>query len=260
MSRPVPINVEELRAAIEGGHLALVYQPQVTPLGGEIVAVEALVRWVDPQRGVILPGHFIQLAEKSGLIRELGEWVLRHACAQGAQWPGIKLSVNVSPIQFREPGFVEVVEKIVSASGLPFDRLELEITESAYFDDIERAEIEIRQLRDLGIHLALDDFGTGYASLSYVRRLPLDKIKIDKSFVDDIGKADAAAIINSVVALSRALGLKVTAEGVETEQQQKFLQEAGCDYLQGYLFSKPVSAQAISEMLVENAVRVSRES
>ena len=240
---------DDLRAALADGQFELWYQPQVSVRGGSIVALEALMRWRDPEGGVIEPDSFIPVAEKSGLIREIGEWALRTACATAVHWPHVTIGVNVSPIQFREPGFVEVVQRIVTASGLPFERLELEITESAYFDDIERAEIEISQLRGLGIRIALDDFGTGYASLSYARRLPLDKIKIDKSFVGDSGKPDAAAIIHAVVALSRALGLEVTAEGVETQEQRSFLEAAGCDYLQGFLFSKPVSENEVPALL-----------
>ena len=154
--------------------------------------------------------------------------------------------LNVSPLQFREPDVVNMVRTVADAAGMPLDRIELEVTEGAYFDDVERAQVELKRLRALGVQIALDDFGTGYASLTYLRKLPFTKVKIDKSFVDDCQSVGAAAIIHAVVAMSRALGLKVTAEGVETEEQQRFLRAAGCHYLQGYLFSRPVPAHEIT--------------
>ena len=160
-----------------------------------------------PERGLVLPVEFVQFAERNELIDQLGAWVLRRACRDGARWPGIGVAVNVSPRQFRSPDFIAFVEATARAEGMPFDRLEIEITESAYFDDPDRAEEELRSLRALGIKVALDDFGTGYASLSYLRRLPLDKIKIDKSFVDALDTVDGAAIVHAIVALARALGL-----------------------------------------------------
>ncbi len=244
-----PIRKEELADAIAQGRLTLVYQPQMTSDGTKMAGVEALVRWEDPIRGEIAPSMFVPIAEKSGLVNQLGEFALAQACADGANWEAIRLCVNVSPMQFRDPGFVDRAEAIARNANFPFERIELEITEKAYFDDPDRAALEIKALRALGFRVALDDFGTGYASLTYLRRLPLDTIKIDQSFVQEIHRIDSAAIIHAVVALARALGLKVTAEGVETTEQMQFLRAAGCHYLQGYLFSPPVPAAEITRKL-----------
>jgi EAL domain-containing protein (putative c-di-GMP-specific phosphodiesterase class I) len=249
MSPMEPITVDELAEAISQDRLSLVYQPQMTADGRTMIGVEALVRWHDPRRGAIDPSVFIPLAEKSGLVMELGAWALRRACHDGADWHPLIVGVNVSPVQFNDKEFVALVETIAKEAGMPLERLELEITESAYFGDPVRAVEEVASLRALGIRVALDDFGTGYASLTYLRRLPLTKIKIDQSFVREIDRIDSAAIIHAVVALARALGLKVTAEGVETREQQRFLQAAGCHYLQGYLFSQPVKAEEIADAL-----------
>lgn len=249
MAGKAQFSVEELRTAIAGGQLFLEYQPQMLSDGTRMVGVEALVRWRHPARGIVSPAQFIQVAERTGLIRELGAWVLRQACRDGVAWPGLVVGVNVSPLQFREPDVVNMVRTVADAAGMPLDRIELEVTEGAYFDDVERARVELKRLRALGVQIALDDFGTGYASLTYLRKLPFTKVKIDKSFVDDCQSVGAAAIIHAVVAMSRALGLKVTAEGVETEEQQRFLRAAGCHYLQGYLFSRPVPAHEITRRL-----------
>ena len=232
----------DLSAAIRNNDLFLLYQPQVTADGLTLASAEALVRWRDPQRGIVPPDQFVQHAERNGLIDELGSWVLENACREAASWPAIRVAVNVSPLQFRRPDIVDYIARTVRNAGLDFDMFEIEITESAYFDEPDRAEAALRELRALGIRVALDDFGTGYSSLSYLRRLPLDKIKIDKSFITEIGHVDGAAIVHAVVALARALGLKITAEGVETVEQQRFLRACGCHFLQGYLFSKPVPA------------------
>jgi len=250
------LDADGLREAIEKDQLFLLYQPQVSADGLAIASVEALVRCRRPERGLVLPVEFVQFAERNELIDQLGAWVLRRACRDGAPWPGIGVAVNVSPRQFRSPDFITFVEATARAEGMPFDRLEIEITESAYFDDPDRAEDELRSLRALGIKVALDDFGTGYSSLSYLRRLPLDKIKIDKSFVDALDTVDGAAIVRAIVALARALRLEVTAEGVETIGQQEFLRAAGCTYLQGYLFSQAVSAAEIAAILAGTAPAV----
>jgi EAL domain-containing protein (putative c-di-GMP-specific phosphodiesterase class I) len=247
------LDADGLREAIEKDQLFLLYQPQVRADSLAVVSVEALVRCRRPERGLVLPVDFVQFAERNDLIEHLGAWVLRRACRDGAHWPGIGVAVNVSPRQFRSPDFIAFVEATARAEGMPFRRLEIEITESAYFDDPDRAEVELRTLRALGIKVALDDFGTGYASLSYLRRLPLDKIKIDKSFVDALDTVDGAAIVRAVISLARALGLEVTAEGVETIVQQEFLRAAGCTYLQGYLFSPAVSAAEIAAILAGTA-------
>ncbi len=249
MAPNIVITAEDLKDAIQKDQLVLYYQPEMTADGSRMECVEALVRWQDPERGLVPPRLFIPLAEKSGLIKELGAWVVRRACRDGARWRDVKIAINVSPIQFRDPGFFDFVKTTADAAGLPFNRLEIEVTEGAYFDNIDWAIQELRKFRTLGMSVALDDFGTGYAALTYLRKLPFSKVKIDKSFVDECQIIGSAAIIHAVVALSRALGLKVTAEGVETPEQQRFLRAAGCHFLQGYLFSKPVPAEDITASL-----------
>jgi len=241
--------MDDLAYAIERGELTLVYQPQVTADGTTLASVEALARWVHPVRGPISPALFIPHAEAHGLIGPIGLWTLRQACRDALAWNNLSVAVNVSPLQLRDPDFVDAVLAIVAETGFPTTRLELEITEGAVFDDPVTAEAAMRRLRARKIRLALDDFGTGYTSLAYLRRMPWDKVKIDKSFIDDVGFVTSAAIVHAVVALGRAIGLKVTAEGVETREQQRFLRVAGCHYLQGFYFSKPVPASAVTRMV-----------
>ena len=240
----------ELRAAIERNELRLAYQPIVNNSGETVVGVEALCRWTHPERGEISPSEFIPIAEHSGLIIALGEWVLRQACLDGKAWPGIAVSVNVSPLQFRRTDFVDVVERILEETNFDAMRLELEVTESTLIGNVETAEIAMFRLKALGVRLALDDFGTGYSSLLYLRRFPFDKLKIDRSFVHSIEKAaDAAAIVHAVVSLGRGLGMKVTAEGVETAEQHLFLRAAGVHMMQGYRFGRPGTADEINARL-----------
>jgi diguanylate cyclase (GGDEF)-like protein len=240
----------DLRSGIEANRLTLVYQPIVNGSGETVVGVEALCRWTHPQRGEITPAEFIPIAENSGLIIPLGEWVLRRACLEGKAWPGIMISVNVSPLQFRRPDFVDVVERILAETGFDPTRLELEVTESTLLGNVETAEIAMFRLKALGVRLALDDFGTGYSSLLYLRRFPFDKLKIDRSFVHSIERAaDAAAIVHAVVSLGRGLGMKVTAEGVETAEQQLFLRAAGVHSMQGFRFGRPDTAEAFNRRL-----------
>ena len=241
---------QELREAIEKGELNVLYQPIVNASGEKVVGVEALARWTHPQRGLISPGEFIPIAEHSGLIIELGDYVLRRACTDGASWPGLTVAVNVSPLQFRQINFVSVVERILGETGFEPTRLELELTESTLIGNVESAESAMIRLKALGLRLALDDFGTGYSSLQYLRRFPFDKLKIDRSFVLSIEKAsDAAAIVHAVVSLGRGLGMKVTAEGVETADQHLFLRAAGVHFMQGYRFGKPMTAADITARL-----------
>ncbi len=241
---------DELRGAIDRDELALVYQPQVFADSGKIASVEALVRWRHPTHGLISPATFISAAEERGLIVPLGEWVMKRACADAARWPGLRVGVNVSAIQFRQADFVRDVERTIKNANLEPGRLELELTEGVLVEDADQAEAAMMELRSIGVKLALDDFGTGYSSLIYLRRFAFDKIKIDKSFLDSMeATGESAILVHSVVHLGRALGLEVTAEGVETEEQRRFLQAVGCHFLQGYLFSKPVSADAIDDML-----------
>jgi len=245
--------VSALIRALERQEFSLAYQPQTNSNGSSVAGVEALVRWTDPERGAVAPADFVQAAEKSGDIDQLGEWALRRACRDATRWPDLFVAVNVSPRQFRGPDFVDLVRDAASSAGLPLERLELEITEGAYFDEPDRAEAELQALRAIGVSIALDDFGTGYSSLSYLRRLPLNKIKIDKSFVSDIHVPHSASIVTAVISLAHALDLKVTAEGVETQAQLEFLRAAKCDYIQGFLFSGPVEPQQISRLLAGDA-------
>ncbi len=240
----------DLQDAIEYNDLMIAYQPLVGPSGETMVAVEALCRWNHPTRGEIPPAKFIPIAEHSELIVPLGEWVLRHACLEAKAWPGLTLAVNVSPLQFRRPDFVKVVARTLAETGFEAARLELELTESTLVGNVEEAGIAMRELKALGVRLALDDFGTGYSSLLYLRTFPFDRLKIDRSFVRNIESgADSAAIVHAVVSLGRGLGMKVTAEGVETAEQHLFLRAAGVHCLQGFRFGRPVDADAISARL-----------
>ena len=237
----------DLREAIENDHLRLLYQPIVNKSGETVISVEALCRWTHPTRGEIPPSEFIAIAEHSGLIIELGNWVLRRACTDGKAWPELTVAVNVSSLQFRRTDFVEVVERILTETQFDPVRLELELTESVLLGNIDTAEAAMLRLKALGVRLALDDFGTGYSSLLYLRRFPFDKLKIDRSFVRSIETAaDAAAIVHAIVSLGRGLGMKVTAEGVETADQLLFLRAAGVHSMQGYRFGKAVSVEEIS--------------
>jgi EAL domain-containing protein (putative c-di-GMP-specific phosphodiesterase class I) len=201
-----------LRQAIKNRELHVVYQPIVDRSGGRLVGVEALARWIHPVHIEIPPARFIPIAEHSGLIVELGEYILRRACLDGRNWPGVTVSVNVSPLQFRRPDFVEAIERILGETGFAPNQLELELTESTLLGNLESAELSMLRLKGVGVCFALDDFGTGYSSLLYLRRFPFDKLKIDSSFVRSIEKAaDAAAIVRAVVSLGRGLGMKVMA-------------------------------------------------
>jgi len=240
----------DLREAIENDRMRLLYQPIVNKSGEIMVGVEALCRWTHPTRGEIPPTEFIPVAEHSGLIIELGNWVLRRACLDGKAWPQLTLAVNVSPLQFRRADFADVVERILAETNFDPARLELELTESVLLGNVDAAEAGMLRLKALGVRLALDDFGTGYSSLLYLRRFPFDKLKIDRSFVRSIEKAaDAAAIVHAVVSLGRGLGMKVTAEGVETADQQLFLRAAGVHCMQGFRFGKAVTPAEITARL-----------
>jgi EAL domain-containing protein (putative c-di-GMP-specific phosphodiesterase class I) len=232
----------------EGLHAA--YQPIVNASGDTMVGVEALARWTHPTAGVIPPMTFIPIAEHSGLIVELGEWILRRACLDGRNWPGLTVAVNVSPLQFRRADFVDMVERILKETDFNANRLELELTESTLLGNVETAELSMLRLKAIGVRFALDDFGTGYSSLLYLRRFPFDKLKIDSSFVLSIETApDAAAIVHAVVSLGRGLGMRVTAEGVENAEQHLFLRAAGVHSMQGYRFGRPGPAADIGVRL-----------
>jgi diguanylate cyclase (GGDEF)-like protein len=240
----------DLREAIENDRLHLLYQPIVNKSGEKLVGVEALCRWTHPTRGEIPPTEFIAAAEHSGMIIELGAWVLRRACLDGKAWPGLTVAVNVSSLQFRRTDFCRMVERTLAETEFDPSRLELELTESVLLGNFDTAEASMIRLKEMGVGVALDDFGTGYSSLLYLRRFPFDKLKIDRSFVRSIEKAsDAAAIVHAVVSLGRGLGMKVTAEGVETADQQLFLRAAGVHAMQGFRFGKAVTAAEITARL-----------
>jgi diguanylate cyclase (GGDEF)-like protein/PAS domain S-box-containing protein len=235
----------DLGGAIARGELFLDYQP-LARADGEIVGFEALARWRHPLRGLVSPGEFIPVAEESGLIIEIGEWVLREACREAATWPvPLRIAVNVSAIQFRRGQLQQTVHAVLLQSGLGPERLELEITEGVLIENVSRAAAILRNLKTLGIRIALDDFGTGYSSLSYLQSFPLDRIKIDRSFVAKLERnGGSAAIVRSVIGLARGLRLPVLAEGVETEPQRQILAREGCDEIQGYLIGRPAAIEA----------------
>lgn len=246
--------LSRLRGAIDRGELFLHYQPKVHTGDGRLIGVEALLRWHNGDIGVIPPGDFIPLAEESGLIDEIGEWVLRRACEQGARWRAeglsdLSIAVNLSTRQFRQERLLAVVRAALDESGLPPALLELEITEGMLMQDPEKAATMLRSLNDIGIRIAIDDFGTGYSSLSYLQRFPVHTLKVDQSFVREISTSPgAAAIVTAVISLAHSLDLSVVAEGVETEAQRSFLADLACDYCQGYHFSRPVPAEDISAL------------
>jgi diguanylate cyclase (GGDEF)-like protein/PAS domain S-box-containing protein len=233
----------DLRRALVRDELELFYQPRVHLDQGRIIGVEALVRWHHPVEGLVPPTEFISVAEETGLIFSLGEWVLRTACRQARSWDGIRMSVNISPVQFKHRDLVAVVEEALKASGLDPDLLELEITEGVLLQNTEAAIFTLKQIKALGVHVSMDDFGTGYSSLSYLQKFPFDKIKVDKSFVSALHRDnDADAIVRAVVGLVHNLGMQACAEGVETSEQLEFLRREGCDEVQGYYFGRPMPA------------------
>ena len=244
----------ELETAIASGSLDVHYQPVVAAAGGGITGVEALCRWNHPVRGAIAPSVFIPLAEQSGLMLQLGEFVLRRALAEGARWPNLTVAVNLSPLQIRDPRLVDVVGAIMRESEVAPSRVILEVTESVMIDDPQTTLERLEALRALGVSLALDDFGTGYSSLSYLQKFPFSQIKIDRAFVASLGTTgNAGAIIQSIVTLGHALGMKVLAEGVETDEQRVLLRLAGCDEMQGFLFARPRPADAIDKVVARVA-------
>jgi EAL domain-containing protein (putative c-di-GMP-specific phosphodiesterase class I) len=231
------------------------YQPQLALATNEIIGFEALLRWAHPQRGIVSPGQFIALAEETGLINAIGDWVLEQACAQAHAWHEaghrtLQISVNCSAQQFRREQFVETVRRTLRETELPPSCLELEITESVIIHHTEQIAGRMEALAQAGVRLALDDFGTGYSSLSYLKRFPIEKLKIDQSFVHDIPTdPEDAAIVTAIIAMAHSLGMEVTAEGVETSEQLQFLQQLQCDKAQGYYFGEPLPAVAFAELL-----------
>jgi diguanylate cyclase (GGDEF)-like protein len=242
--------LRELETAIANKTLDVHYQPVVAAEGGSMIGVEALLRWNHPTRGAIAPSMFIPMAEESGLMNRLGELVLRRALADGARWPGLFLSVNLSPVQMRSPGLVGLIGAILAETGMAASRLVLEITEGILIDNPEETLAKLEALRALGVATALDDFGSGYSSLSYLQKFPFDRLKIDRAFVASLGTTGhTGAIIQATVTLGHALGMKVLAEGVETNEQRVLLRLAGCDEMQGFLFAKACPAEAIDKIL-----------
>jgi diguanylate cyclase (GGDEF)-like protein len=242
----------DLREALANGQeLEVYYQPQIDSETHELAGVEALTRWKHPVRGFVPPSLFVPIAEDTGLINQLDEWVLGEACRAARQWPTLSIAVNLSPVQFRTNGFAERITRLVKEAGVDPQQIELEITEGVLVDDDDHVRESLENLRAAGFRIALDDFGTGYSSLSYLRKFEVDKIKIDRSFVQSIGEGDATSIVTAVVTLGHAMGLSVTAEGVETAEQRDFLKNAGCNEFQGYLFSKALPEKEITQMLYE---------
>ncbi len=251
--------LRDLRTALEQNQLSLYFQPQLDLRSGRIIGAEALIRWFKPDSSkeggkFISPAEFIPVAEQSGLIVPIGEWVMRHACITAKKWHDagqeIRIAINVSGEQFQQSDLVEFTRSVLNESGINPHLVELEVTESAFMEDIQQTIQKLKQLHSLGLELAIDDFGTGYSSLSYLRQFPIDRLKIDQSFIRNaLNNSDDAAIAKTIIGLGRSLNLKVIAEGVETEQHEVFLISEGCDEAQGYRYSRPISAEKLETLL-----------
>jgi EAL domain-containing protein (putative c-di-GMP-specific phosphodiesterase class I) len=248
---------EEMHQAIQKSEFVMYYQPQIDLASGRIVGCEALLRWRHPTRGMFMPGNFIPLAEESGMIIQLGHWVLQEVCTQARAWqdeglPMVKVAVNLSAKQFRQHDLIEQIQAILLQTGLAPSVLELELTESVLIHDPTHAIQIMNHLKQLGISLSLDDFGTGYSSLNYLRHFPLNSIKIDRSFIKDMAQNTNGAVLSkSIVTIAHSLGLKAIAEGVESWEQHDFLASCGCNELQGFLFSEPLPPDEFAEFLRE---------
>ncbi len=242
----------DLHQALREEEFELYYQPVVGANSNAITGVEALIRWHHPERGLIAPDEFIPLVEEIGLAVPLGEWVIRQACADAARWPeNIKVAVNVSASQFRKPGLVDAITSALQETGLAPSRLEIEITETALLEDSEATLRTLDELRQLGVRIALDDFGTGYASLSYLQKFPFDRIKIDRSFIDEFeNDKSASQIVKAVISLSKGLGMSTTAEGIETREQFDAIKSEGCSDIQGFLVSRPIPMREIESLIL----------
>jgi EAL domain-containing protein (putative c-di-GMP-specific phosphodiesterase class I) len=244
-----------LRSALDKKEFYLVYQPQTDIATGRITGLEALLRWQHPELGLVPPDKFIQIAENSGLIVPIGEWVLRTACSQARKWqdeglPAVQIAVNVSAVQLRQYGFCELIRKVLHETHFAPPYLELELTESALLTNVDVTLSVIRELKGIGVTLAIDDFGTGYSSFSYLRQFQVSKLKIDRSFIRDVTvNPDDAAITTAMISMARSLHLKVIAEGVEDEAQMSFLRAHQCDEIQGYYFSKPLAVDKVADKL-----------
>lgn len=249
---------KDLRSALHRNEIFLDYQPQAQ-IGADIVGFEALARWKHPTRGLINPTVFIPVAEESGLILDLGEWILREACREAASWPHpLRISVNLSPVQFRHGDLPALVHSALLASGLAPARLELEITEGVLIDDHQRGLSVLRRIKALGVSIAMDDFGSGYSSLSYLQSFPFDKIKIDQAFITNLDRPESATIVRAIIGLARGLKLPVLAEGVETEEQLAFLTAESCDQVQGYFVGRPGPIGALADIKSKGAGKTSR--
>ena len=249
---------DDMLTALETGHFRLKYQPQFDLHSRRIVGAEALIRWSHPQRGEIMPESFIPLAEETGLIVRIGGWVLHEACRQAAAWPDLPcMAINVSPVQFRRPGFVDQVDHALRSAGLAPARLEIEITEGVLLRETAETLATLKRLRALGVAIAMDDFGTGYSSLGYLQKFRFDKIKIDRSFVRDLGRDEQAnEIVRAVLRMSHAMGIRVNAEGVEHEHQMTILHEEGCEEIQGFLLGEPVAPAAFTDLLANGGANM----
>jgi EAL domain-containing protein (putative c-di-GMP-specific phosphodiesterase class I) len=247
-----------LRKAIDNEEFYILYQPKVSLQDNRVTALEALIRWQHPTLGLVPPNDFISLAEDSGLIVPLGEWVLRQACMQAKEWqdsslPPVRVAVNLSGFQLERKDFVERVKVILEETGTDGESLEFEITETVIMQNPEFAVKILNQLRDMGIHISIDDFGTGYSSLAHLKRFSVNTLKIDKSFVSEVDlNSTDAAIATAIIAMGKSLNLSVIAEGVETKGQLDFLKKEECNEMQGYLFSEPLPADKIVELLTSN--------
>jgi EAL domain-containing protein (putative c-di-GMP-specific phosphodiesterase class I) len=246
-----------LRRAIERDEFSLYYQPQVHAPTRQIMGLEALLRWTHPELGGVAPSHFIPLAEQLGLIHQISEWVVAAACHQMASWADrglapVRMAVNVSGHQFHRPGMAEGMLERVAEAGLDPSSFEVELTEGTLMADVNASQRVLRELKDRGMRISIDDFGTGYSSLAHLKRFPVDVLKIDRSFVEEMTSDPSdAAIVSAIIAMAHSLSVEVIAEGVENEEQARQLRELGCDLMQGYLFSKPVPGEEITGLLLQ---------
>lgn len=249
---------KELNKALENSEFQVYYQPKINLITGRIIGAEALLRWHHPERGMISPDIFIPIAEKTGSIVEIGEWVLKMACTQARAWQDLnpapfRISVNLSALQLRQEDLVQTITQVLDQTQLDPNCLELELTETSLMEDVEAAIDTLKKLKFLGVKISIDDFGTGYSSLNYLKSLPLDVLKIDRSFIKDIFSAPQnSTIVTTIIAMARGLKLRVVAEGVETQEQFNFLREQGCQAIQGYLFSSAIPAEKFEAFLVED--------
>jgi EAL domain-containing protein (putative c-di-GMP-specific phosphodiesterase class I) len=246
----------QLRQALDKGEFVLHYQPKVNLVSGKLTSAEALIRWNNPQTGLVPPGRFIPILEETGLIHDVGRWALRKALEDYLRWraaglPAVRIAVNVSPLQLRHRGFIDEIRQAIGVDAHGAAGLELEITESLIMEDVKHSIATLQAIRAMGVTIAIDDFGTGFSSLSYLSKLPVDTLKIDRSFVIDMTAGpEGLALVSTIITLAHSLKLNVVAEGVETEEQSRLLRLLGCDEMQGYLFSKPVPGKIFETMFL----------